>query len=57
MKKKLKFIFPIFFIIFLFSCAGYEPIYKSASLKFKIEEHEIQGDNKPSKNTYPKRIH
>ena len=54
MKKKLKFIFPIFFIIFLFSCAGYEPIYKSASLKFKIEEHEIQGDNKLGNNFYSK---
>tara|TARA_B100000029_G_scaffold471329_1_gene510890 strand:+ start:379 stop:864 length:486 start_codon:yes stop_codon:yes gene_type:complete len=54
MKKKLKFISSIFFVIFLFSCAGYEPVYKSSSLKFKIEEYEIQGNNELSNNLYTK---
>ena len=54
MKKKICLIFSIILLIFINSCAGYEPIFGSKNLIFKIEEHSIKGNKELGNKIYSK---
>ena len=51
-KKNSIFIITLFFIIS--SCAGYEPIFGSKNLSFKISSYTIEGDKKLGNKIYSK---
>ena len=44
MKKKNYTILSIIFLIIISACAGYEPIFKTQNIQFKISEHSIEGE-------------
>ena len=44
MKKTAYSIFPFILLIFLYECAGYEPIFSSTNLQFEITNHSIEGN-------------
>ena len=44
MKKKNYTILSIIFLIIVSACAGYEPIFKTQNIQFKISEHSIEGE-------------
>jgi len=52
MKKSIKIIYLIFLINLVYSCAGYEPVFKSSTLNFKIEEYKIEGDKNTAEKIY-----
>ncbi|MDC0247974.1 hypothetical protein OAK00_02350 [Pelagibacteraceae bacterium] len=54
MKKKKQFILPIILLILINACAGYEPIFSSTNLKFKISDYSIQGDKRLGNKIYSK---
>ena len=54
MKKNNYLIFPIFFLILISACVGYEPIFKSSNVQFKISEYSIEGDKILGKKIYLK---
>ena len=54
MKKNNSLIFPIFFLILISACVGYEPIFKSSNVQFKISEYSIEGDKILGKKIYLK---
>ncbi|MBA1337626.1 MAG: hypothetical protein FD545_000255 [Pelagibacterales bacterium] len=54
MKKKKQFILSVILLILINSCVGYEPIFSSSNLKFKISEYSIQGDKKLGNKIYSK---
>ena len=50
---------PYFFILFIIlinigACAGYEPIFSSSNLEFKISDYSISGDKKLGNQIYSK---
>ena len=52
MKKNIKIIYLILILNLIYSCAGYEPIFKSSSLNFKIEEYKLEGDKDTANKIY-----
>ena len=54
MKKNNYLIFPIFFLILISACVGYEPIFKSTNVQFKISEYLIEGDKILGNKIYSK---
>ena len=54
MKKNNYLILPIFFLIFISACVGYEPIFKLANVQFKISEYSIEGDKILGNKIYSK---
>jgi len=54
MKKNNYLIFPIFFLILVSACVGYEPIFKSSNVQFKISEYSIEGDKILGNKIYSK---
>ena len=54
MKKKLYQL--TFFLLFICigACAGYEPIFTSANIKFQIKKHSVGGEKKIAKQIYSK---
>ena len=54
MKKNNPLILSIFFFILFSSCVGYEPIFKTTNIQFKISEYSIEGNNKLGKKIYSK---
>ena len=54
MKKNNYLILPIFFLIFISACVGYEPIFKFANVQFKISEYSIEGDKILGNKIYSK---
>ena len=44
MKKIIYLICSIFLFIFISGCAGYEPIFGSNNLQFRIDDYTIEGD-------------
>ena len=54
MKKNNYLIFPIFFLILISACVGYEPIFKSTNVQFKISEYLIEGDKVLGNKIYSK---
>ena len=53
MKKIINSIFLISLIVFVYSCAGYEAIYKT-NIKFEITEHSLTGDKNLANRIYLK---
>ena len=53
MKKIINPIFSILLIIFINSCAGYDPIYKT-KLQFEIADYSLNGDTKTANQIYSK---
>jgi len=54
MKKKYYIILSILLLTFITSCVGYEPIFSSTNLKFKISKHLIEGDKILGNKIYSK---
>tara|TARA_Y100000590_G_C15601038_1_gene970052 strand:+ start:317 stop:802 length:486 start_codon:yes stop_codon:yes gene_type:complete len=54
MKKKIIYILPILLSIFLIGCSGYEPIFGSKNINFKISDYSISGDTLLGKKIYSK---
>ena len=54
MKKNNYLILPIFLLILISSCVGYEPIFKSKNVQFKISEYSIEGDKILGNKIYSK---
>ena len=54
MKKNNYLIFPIFFLILVSACVGYEPIFKSSNVQFKISEYSIEVDKILGNKIYSK---
>ncbi len=53
--KKINYLISILFCLNLLSgCAGYEPIFGSSNLQFKILEYEIKGDEEIGNKLYSK---
>ena len=53
--KKIPYLFISFIIlIHIGACAGYEPIFGSSNLEFKIAEYSISGDKKLGNKIYSK---
>ena len=53
--KKINYLISILFCLNLLSgCAGYEPIFGSSNLQFKILEYEIKGDDEIGSKLYSK---
>tara|TARA_B100001559_G_C16343832_1_gene549347 strand:- start:69 stop:563 length:495 start_codon:yes stop_codon:yes gene_type:complete len=52
MNKKNLLITFITSLIFINSCSGYDPIFSSSNLQFRIVEYSTKGDNKLSKQIY-----
>ena len=53
--KKLTFLgISLLIIIFLSSCAGYEPVFSSSKIKFEISNYSIEGNKKLGKQIYSK---
>jgi len=51
MKKIIHSIFTLYLLIFVYSCVGYEPIYKT-NLQFEIADYSLAGDEKLSNQLY-----
>ena len=54
MKKITGLIFSFILLIFIDGCAGYEPIFSSTNLEFKIADYSISGDKKLGNKIYSK---
>ena len=54
MKKNNYLILPIFLLILISACVGYEPIFKSKNVQFKISEYSIEGDKILGNKIYSK---
>jgi len=54
MKKINYFIFPFILLILINNCTGYEPIFNTSNLKFKISNYSIKGDNYLGQKLYSK---
>ena len=54
MKKIIYLIIVFVFSIYIYACAGYEPIFSSSNLQFKIINHSIEGDKKLGNQIYSK---
>tara|TARA_B000000460_G_scaffold58199_1_gene38791 strand:- start:221 stop:709 length:489 start_codon:yes stop_codon:yes gene_type:complete len=54
MKKILYFLISFIILITIGACAGYEPIFGSSNLEFKIAEYSISGDKKLGNQIYSK---
>ena len=54
MKKINYFIFPFILLILINNCTGYEPIFTTSNLKFKINNYSIKGDNYLGQKLYSK---
>ncbi len=54
MKKKFKLLSLIFLSLYVYACAGYEPIFGSSNLQFKIIDYKIEGNEELSKRLYSK---
>jgi len=54
MKKIFCPIFSLILLIFVSGCAGYEPIFGSSNLQFKIANHSIEGNKILSNKIYSK---
>ena len=53
--KKIPYLFILFIILInIVACAGYEPIFGSANLEFKIVNYSISGDKKLGNKIYSK---
>ena len=53
--KKIPYLFVSFIILInIGACAGYEPIFGSSNLEFKIAEYSISGDKKLGNKIYSK---
>ena len=52
--KKIYLIISFLMLISINGCAGYEPIYSSSNLQFKITDHVIKGDKKLGNQIYSK---
>ena len=52
MKKIFYSITAVLLLISVYSCAGYEPIFNTSKLKFKIEDYSITGDKIIGKKIY-----
>ena len=53
--KKIPYLFISFIILInIGACAGYEPIFGSSNLEFKISEYSISGDKKLGNKIYSK---
>ena len=52
MKKNNKAIYLIFILGLVYGCVGYEPIFNTSSLSFKIEEYKIEGDKMTANKIY-----
>ena len=48
MKKKINIFSLIFILIYIYACAGYEPIFSSSNLQFEIVNYKIEGNNELS---------
>jgi len=53
MKKIINPIFYIFLVIFISSCVGYQPIYKT-NLEFEISDYSLNGDKETASKIYSK---
>tara|TARA_B110000438_G_scaffold251617_1_gene256143 strand:- start:87 stop:575 length:489 start_codon:yes stop_codon:yes gene_type:complete len=56
MKKIINKLLPLLLLVFITNCAGYEPIFNSQNLKFKITKYSIEGDKLLGKKIYSKLI-
>ena len=54
MKKINYFIFPFLLLILINNCTGYEPIFNTSNLKFRISNYSIKGDNNLGQKLYSK---
>ena len=54
MKKTGYSIFPFILLIFLYGCTGYEPIFSSTNLQFKIADFSIEGNKILGNKIYSK---
>jgi hypothetical protein len=54
MKNKNYLILSIFFLVFINACAGYEPIFKTTNINFKISEYIIEGNKTLGNKIYSK---
>ena len=54
MKKILYFLISFIILITIGACAGYEPIFGSSNLEFKIADYSISGDKKLGNQIYSK---
>ena len=53
--KKTSYLFISFIILInIVACAGYEPIFSSTNLEFKIADYSISGDKKLGNQIYSK---
>ena len=54
MKRKINYILSILLTIFLIGCSGYEPIFGSKNINFKVSDYSIIGDKLLGKKIYSK---
>ena len=54
MKKISYFIFPFVLLVLINNCVGYEPIFNTSNLKFRINNYSIKGDNNLGQKLYSK---
>ena len=54
MKKIVGPIFSLILLIFIDGCAGYEPIFGSTNLQFKIADYSIEGNKILGNKIYSK---
>jgi hypothetical protein len=54
MKKINYFIFPFLLLILINNCTGYEPIFNTSNLKFRIDNYSIKGDKNLGQKLYSK---
>jgi hypothetical protein len=53
--KKIPYLFILFIILInIGACAGYEPIFSSSNIEFKIADYSISGDKKLGNQIYSK---
>ena len=54
MKKIFHLLTSLILVICIFSCTGYEPIFSSSNLEFKIADYSIAGEKKLGNRIYSK---
>ena len=50
--KKIIYLKFIILLIFIFGCAGYEPIFSSTNLQFEIAQYSLKGDKQLANKFY-----